>query len=826
MRLALAALLAACSDQGVTKHDTPPKADILSPIDGYRTRVGAEVQLLGTVYDAQTAPEDMTVLWLSGEDPQPVAAPTGSDGETRATWTPDSPGTVSIVLSADADGEGASSEISIEVIADEAPTVAWTAPDEGATVLVGVTLEATVDDADDGADALTLAWTANGSALADCPTSTTTGDVSCETTLPEGQITLCLAATDPLGATGEACRDVVATACEDIDGDGYTNCDDCDETDVAVNPAAIEVCNDVDDDCDGATDEDDAADASTWYADTDEDGFGDAAAPAVACDAPEGHVADATDCDDADDGEFPGAIEWCDGDDDDCDGTADEPDAADAPAWYADADADGYGDAASWTVACSAPAGHVADDTDCDDAVASTNPGATEVCNEVDDDCDVSVDEGVTTPFYADDDEDGFGDAGDVKDACTAPAGYVADDTDCDDTRAEVNPDGVEVCSGLDEDCDGTVDWDHDVPEDYGTIGSAVSAAAAGDTICVAPGTYSERLQIDSDVIVEGWDGPDTTILDGGAGGITLTLESVSSAMEFRGFTVRNGLASSGAAGIYLESADAWLDDLIVEDNACTTTTGTCLGTAIGTYDSDATITNTVIRGNDTDGYIVYGGALAFSGGSPVLEQVMVVDNTVSATYEMSLVFLNRSAVVSATNLIVAGNDAAAGDASALARGTIALLSGSLTIENATITGNTTTTGTGSYTGTLSSNSSSDLVTLVNVALTDNTFTGTGGSKAGGIYKASSGGTFDISYCDVYGNTTNQYSGMASQTGSNGNISAAPAYADVTAADAETWDLAPSAGSPLIDAGDPAITDVDGTTSDIGALGGPEGSGW
>src|SRR2546428_412983 len=77
-------------------------------------------------------------------------------------------------------------------------------------------------------------------------------------------------------------------------------------------------------DVDGFTDEDDAVDASTWYADVDADGYGGLAAASVACQAPAGSVADATDCDDARADVHPLATELCDGADDDCDGAVDE----------------------------------------------------------------------------------------------------------------------------------------------------------------------------------------------------------------------------------------------------------------------------------------------------------------------------------------------------------------------------------------------------------------------------------------------------------------------------------------------------------------------
>jgi hypothetical protein len=243
----------------------------------------------------------------------------------------------------------------------------------------------------------------------------------------------------------------------DGDGDGYgmyptTACvapsgyiedgTDCDDEDVDINPAGVESCNGVDDDCDDSIDESGATGESTWYADADEDGYGNDAVVVTSCSAPDGYIADDTDCDDARPDINPGADELCNGVDDDCDDSTDEPSAVDATTWYADTDEDGYGDADSSTILCSALDGFIADDTDCDDAFSDISPGADEYCNEVDDDCDGSVDEASALDaiiWYADTDGDGYGDSSSSVIACEAPSEHVDNGTDCDDTEPSIH---------------------------------------------------------------------------------------------------------------------------------------------------------------------------------------------------------------------------------------------------------------------------------------------------------------------------------------------------------------------------------------------------
>ena len=118
----------------------------------------------------------------------------------------------------------------------------------------------------------------------------------------------------------------------DADEDGSLSDVDCDDANPAVFPGAVEVCNDVDDDCDGDEDESDAEDAIEFYLDLDGDGFGGGDVYR-ACSPPAEAVYVAGDCDDGDLAIRPDAVEVCgDGIDNDCDSasTACETTAAEA----------------------------------------------------------------------------------------------------------------------------------------------------------------------------------------------------------------------------------------------------------------------------------------------------------------------------------------------------------------------------------------------------------------------------------------------------------------------------------------------------------------
>ncbi len=244
-----------------------------------------------------------------------------------------------------------------------------------------------------------------------------------------------------------------AEAIFDLDGDGYASDEDCDDNSSAIFPSAEELCDGVDNDCDGEIDE---GVLSTFYLDVDQDGFGDNEAILEACEVRDGYVAIGNDCDDGDASVYPSAPEVCDELDNNCDGSVDE---GVGIAFFVDRDGDGFGDSDEIELHCALTDGVSEVAGDCDDSNAVVNPDATEVCDSLDNNCDGTVDEGQTSLYYEDSDGDGFGDDASTVEACDKPLGYVENSDDCDDDEMSVSPLGTEVCGdSIDNDCNGQVD--------------------------------------------------------------------------------------------------------------------------------------------------------------------------------------------------------------------------------------------------------------------------------------------------------------------------------------------------------------------------------
>jgi hypothetical protein len=259
--------------------------------------------------------------------------------------------------------------------------------------------------------------------------------------------------------------------------------------------ASTEVCDTLDNDCDGLVDE---GLLRTWYLDNDEDGFGTPRTTVDACSPPEGYVGNDDDCDDTRDFVYTGAPELCDGRDNNCNRVTDE----DAGAlWYADNDNDEYGDRDSGVRACTKPPGFIAVGGDCNDRNSGIHPGVNELCDGADNDCDGEIDEGVLLNFYPDTDLDGFGNTAALIRACAAPAGAVSAAGDCDDTRDTVYPGANEVCNNRDDNCNSVIDegvrttFYPDVDGDlWGRAEEAIQACSAPAGFVISGGDCNDAV--------------------------------------------------------------------------------------------------------------------------------------------------------------------------------------------------------------------------------------------------------------------------------------------------------------------------------------------
>ncbi|MCA1800690.1 MAG: hypothetical protein LC650_05300, partial [Actinobacteria bacterium] len=273
----------------------------------------------------------------------------------------------------------------------------------------------------------------------------------------------------------------------DVDGDGFCSDVDCDDNDSSVFPGAPELCDGIDNNCDGEIDE---GVLNTYYADADGDGFGDPNNSTEACTQPDGFVVDNTDlCPDDGNKSEPGECGCGELDTDtDGDGTADcndacpndpdkvEPGICGCDISDVDSDSDGTADCNDGCPndpnkvdpgVCGCGVSDIDSDgdgtADCEDDCPNdpdkVEPGTCGCgVSDVDSDGDGTPDCNDGCPdnalliepitWYADTDGDGFGDPNHPTQACAQPDGFVEDNTDCDDSDANLTLEGATCDDG------------------------------------------------------------------------------------------------------------------------------------------------------------------------------------------------------------------------------------------------------------------------------------------------------------------------------------------------------------------------------------------
>ena len=644
----------------------------------------------------------------------------------------------------------------------------------------------------------------------------------------------------------------------DADGDGFDADEDCDDDHPGIHPGADELCNMKDDDCDGEIDED-AVDVVTGWLDADGDGYGagellDGCALDV--------VDNDQDCDDASAEVHPDADEVCDGIDNDCDGAGD-PNAVPGDFDTLQDAVDGLADGSEICV----QAGTWTESVD----VAERTLTFRGVDRET-----TVFELGDTPRFQADvDSEGGAGEWGDLTLIGLTVSGSWAVDDDVHGglvwaenagvTLQDIAVSGLEVTLS-DGDLHGALvgvesgtlaleglavtDVTFDLVSDENDIAGGLVWADGSDvvvediaiqgldaTCSTTTGCDTNGLALyveDGTLEAEGvWISDSHIAYDGGyyatVDGAFVFLEDVEGVVSDLSLDASSvTLDASFAYGVGLiETEDCELDwwDIAITDNEVSTDGGSgsdwfgLVRMDEGVY----TLSGATVHGNSvtvvTNSAVgrAYGGL--YASGELDFELLDVRDNHVSAdedAYGAGLVlFADDTAVV--TNFILAGNTvesdgeiaAGAGLHTAFGSGEILLVNGDIVGNSAT--GSALEVGGAGVHGRYIARATIGQVDAINVNVVDNDVWMEDGVDLGDwAYTNSSdgAGAFDPSdwLADV-----------------DGNIEAEPGYTSLSG-DPIDWDLTLTAGSACIDAGDGSILDADGSTSDIGAYGGPGGS--
>jgi len=404
---------------------------------------------------------------------------------------------------------------------------------------------------------------------------------------------------------------------------------------------------------------------------------------------------------------------------------------------------------------------------------------------------------------FVDDDGDGFGGERVARGECELPAGAVERGGDCDDADRDVNPDALDSCE-RDRSCDGV--WSVNVPAGCPAIQPVIDAsltAAMPAEVQLAAGIHVENVRFRGAAVTVIGAGAGVSVLRGsGVGPVAVFLDGEGPESGLRALTITGGSCElvgtrCDGGGIRIDHASPHLEALEISGNVAMGGT-TPFGGGIAMESSAATLVDLDVHDN-VSGYYAAGLYISQSDDA-TLERVRIVRNT-GPVYGGGLALYFTATRVS--NVVLAANDAGTG-------GAIMLQGGSPRLANVTLIGNTCDLACGMQ-----------IMDEAQVKLIGTTVSGGRPRNGSGAMVVETGSLVTIAYSNFFDNGASPFSGIPDPAGSSGNVAVDPRFVDGAAADPRVWNLALDGSSLLRDAGDPAMSDRDGSRSDIGAYGGP-----
>ncbi len=234
-----------------------PAIVIVSPNEGEQVGSSAVIDLLATVTDDHDDPASLPIEVV--DDPDGIVwngYPTAT-GTLEAPFSPHTLGVHTITVNAlDSEGKKGSASVSYEVIQDNVPLVNIKAPGDGEwfDTVDSITFRGNVTDDTTPNEQIAVQWTSDIQGVLGAAVPDSSGDTTFATSLMGGTHVITLSATDLDGNIG---RDTMVVNVDDPlarddDGDGYTEYGgDCNDADDTLSPGEIDICDAIDQDCDG-----------------------------------------------------------------------------------------------------------------------------------------------------------------------------------------------------------------------------------------------------------------------------------------------------------------------------------------------------------------------------------------------------------------------------------------------------------------------------------------------------------------------------------------------------------------------------------------------